>query len=176
MDVKKILLITLIALAVVASVTAVSAGLFDGLFGEEKKDNVIEIDHIKFNTTNVTEFKLINETEDDDKGYGKWYMDKNDTGYNVHILNFSKGFDEVDESYWTDVLNEFKKDNIDNVPSQTVNGVVVYTVSANSGDHVGEPRYLAYIENRNAHTIVEFCTPDANETAKMALSIKFDEK
>ena len=74
MNVKKILLISLIAVAVIVSVSAVSAGFFDGLFGEEQQDNVIEIENITFNTTNVTEFKLYNHTEDFGV-YWNWYID-----------------------------------------------------------------------------------------------------
>lgn len=169
MKVKKILLITLIAVAIIASVSAVSAGLFDGLFGEEQKDNVIEIDHISFNTTNVTKFKIYNQTEGYG-GYHKHYMDENHTGYNVHIYNSSKG----ENIAWKDALKEFKGDSYDNIPSETINGVVVYTTSANIGEHVGEPRYKAYVENRDAKTIVEFWSPDANETAKMISTLKFN--
>ena len=64
MNIKKILIISLIPLAVIVSVNAVSAGWFDGLFGEQQKDNVIEIDNITFNTTNVTKFELCNESMD----------------------------------------------------------------------------------------------------------------
>ena len=172
MKVKKILLITLIAVAIISSVSAVSAGLFDGLFGEEQKDNVVEVDHIKFNTTNVTKFKLENETKADG-AYYKWYLDENKTGYNVHIWNFSKAFKTNDNANWEEVLKEYKNDPIDNLPSQTINGIVVYTTTANVGDNVGQPRYLSYIENRDANTLVSLWSPDPNETAKMALSLKF---
>ena len=42
MNIKKILLISIIAVAIIASVSVVSAGLFDGWFGKEPQDNVIE--------------------------------------------------------------------------------------------------------------------------------------
>lgn len=168
MDIKKILLVALIAVAIVASVSAVSAGLFDGLFGEEQKDNVVEIDNITFNTTNVTEFKLENETNEDGMSY-KYYFDKNGTGYNVWIYDLN----EVDNSVWVEFVKLFKQDTYDNVPCETVNGVVVYTTSAAHGEHVGEPRYESYVENSDLNTIVRFATPDPNETAKMTLSLKF---
>ena len=156
MDVKRILLISLIAIAVIASVSSVSAGLFDGLFGEEQKDNVIEIDNITFNTTNVTKFELYNESD----GW-KWYMDENKSGYNIHIIDF----DEVDGLVTTPET--------ENAPSETVNGVVVYTKTANTGDHVGEPRYVAYVVNKDLNNEIVLWSPDPNETAKMALSLKF---
>lgn len=156
MDTKKVLLISLIALAVIASVNAVSAGWFDGLFGEQQKDNVIEIDNITFNTTNVTKFELYNESSG-----CKLYLDENKTGYNVHII-------DLDEYKGTALTPR-----TDNSPSQTINGIVVFTKSANAGDHVGEPRYVAYIENKDLNTLIDVWSPDPNETAKMALSLKF---
>ena len=59
------------------------------------------------------------------------------------------------------------------LPSQTVDGVVVYTDSAKLGSYVGEPRYAALIENQNINKDVKLWSPDPNETAKMALSLKF---
>lgn len=87
MDMRKILMISIIAVAVVASVSAVSAGFLDGLFGEESQDNVIEIGHITFNTTNVSKFKLGDRTEESG-AYWEWYTDENDTGYTLNYLNF----------------------------------------------------------------------------------------
>lgn len=156
MNMKKVLLASLIAVAVIASVSVVSAGLFDGLMGEQHKDAVVEIENITFNTTNVTKFKLHNETD----GY-KWYLDENDTGYNVHIFNL----DEYN-GIPTTPQNE-------NSPSETINGVVVYTTTANSGPHVGEPRYRAYVENHDLNKLIRVVSPDPNETAKMASTLKF---
>ena len=167
MNIKKVLLISLITLAIVASVGVVSAGFLDGLFGEQHTDNVIEIENITFNATNVTSFKLLNGTEISGV-HANGYVDENDTGYNVHIINCSgmegMSFADFVQSY----LTEF-----DNSPSQTINGAVIYTVSADSGDNVGEPRYLAYVKNKDLQTLVEISSPDANETAKMILSLKF---
>lgn len=168
MNFKKILLITLIVLAIVASVSAVSAGLFDGLFGGEQQDNVIEIENIKFNTTNVTSFKLLNET-DISGVHASGYVDEKDTGYNVHIFNCSN----IEGISFTDFVQSYLVE-FDNSPSQTINGSVIYTISADSGDHVGEPRYLAYVKNKDLQTLVEISSPDANETAKMVLSLKFE--
>ncbi|WP_296790495.1 hypothetical protein [uncultured Methanobrevibacter sp.] len=167
MNIKKVLLILIIGVAVIASASAVSAGFLDGLFGEEQHDNVIQIENITFNTTNVSSFKLWNGTDI----YGvhaNGYVDENDSGYNVHIINCSNiegiSFEEFIQSY----LTEF-----DNSPSQTINGAVIYTLSADSGEHVGEPRYVSYVKNKDLQTLVEISSPDANETAKMILSLKF---
>ena len=149
--------------------SCVSAGLFDGLFGEKQQDNVVEIDHIKFNTTNETKFKLYNETN----GTGwsaKHYIDENETGFNFWIYNCSG----LDKSAWQSNLKTYKAEKYDNVPSETVNGVVIYTTSAGQGKHVGEPRYDAVVENHDLQSIVKFSSPNPNETAKMVLSIKFN--
>lgn len=166
MEIKKILLISLIAVAILSSVSVVSAGFFDGLFGGAQ-DHVIEIENITFNTTNVTSFKLLNET-DISGVHASGYVDENDTGYNVHIINCSI----MDGSAFIDFVQNYLAD-FDNSPSQTINGAVIYTMSADSGDNVGEPRYVAYVKNKDLQTLVEISSPDANETAKMILSLKF---
>lgn len=164
MNLKRILSISLIII-VLASVSVVSAGLLNG-----EQDNVIEVDNVKFNTTNITKFTLY-DLDEDEGGYTAYYTDENRSGYKVVIDNFSagSGWDDFD---WGKAL-AFSKNHTKDAPSQTVNGVVVYTTSANMGEHVGEPRYESYIENRDLFTIVNVGSPDPNETAKMALSLKF---
>ena len=171
MDIKKILLVALIAVALVASISAVSAGLFDGLMGGEQQDNVVKVDNVKFNFTkesNVTKFKLENESEGDG-GYYKYYFDENGDGYNVWIWNASK----ADESQWNQFVDQWD-DPLDNDPCETIDGVVVYTRSAGHGKHVGEPRFMSYTINHDLKTIVQFSTPNPNETVKMKLSLKFE--
>ncbi|MBE6501273.1 MAG: hypothetical protein E7Z79_02400 [Methanobrevibacter thaueri] len=169
MDIKKVFLITLIVVAAIASISAAGAGFLDGLIGNEPQDNVIEIDNIKFNTTNVTKFEL-SENETDDYGYVSWFVDENDTGYNVHIFNYNS----LDNDLFKTSFVPTYKERYDNAPTQTVNGVVIYTTTANTGNHIGEPRYKAYVENYDLNKIVDFSSPDPNETAKMALSLKFE--
>jgi hypothetical protein len=169
MDMRKILMISIIAVAVVASVSAVSAGFLDGLFGEESQDNVIEIGHITFNTTNVSEFKLCNRTEESG-AYWEWYIDENDTGYNINILNCSI----LDDSKFNELLEDYEDEgDFDSMASQTINGTVVYTTSANAGDHIGDARYVAYVVDNDSKTFVDICSPDPNETAKIASTLKF---
>ena len=100
--------------------------------------------------------KLFNETNGD-----KWYVDENDSRYDLHIINFNE-FSGITTTPQTE-----------SSPSQTVNGVVIYTSSSNSGAHVGEPGYKAYIENHDLNTLIWVSSPDANETAKMASTLKF---
>lgn len=156
---KKIYLLGIALIMLLLSISVVSAGLFDGLFGEEQQDNVIEIENITFNTTNVTKFELYNESD----GY-KWYVDENKTGYNIQIIDFN-------EYYGMAMTPENE-----NAPSETVNGIVVYTKTANTGDHIGEPRYVSYVINKDLNKEITIWSPDPNETAKIALSLKFNEK
>ena len=162
---KKILLIVLVTLTIITSSSVVSAGLFDGFF--EQQDNVVEIDNISFNTTNVTKFVLLNKTEQTGVCVVS-YIDENDTGYTINIINASTTSDSLYNQLFTSYTEEF-----DNSPSQTVDGVILYTTSANTGDNVGKPRYTSYFQNKDAKNIVEISSPNPNETAKMVLSFKF---
>ena len=166
MNIKKLMLISLIAVAILFSVSVVSAGLLDGLFGGEQQDNVIELDELTFNTTNVTKFKLDNKT-DVTGGTITRYFDENDTGYTINIFNCS-----VDKSTFNDVFNQYKA-TFDDSPSETIDGIIVYTISADIGDNVGQPRYMSLVQNKDLNTFVQISSPDPNETAKMVLSLKF---
>ena len=167
MNMKRILLVFLIAVALIASVGAVSAGLFDGLFGQAQ-DNVIEIDHITFNTTNVTKFKLYNRTEAEGL-YSELYLDENNTGYNVQIYNLSAA-DENEYQEWVDwYLGDFE-----NMSSQDIDGVVVYNTTAGAGEHIGDARYAAYVENKDLQAVVTIFSPNPDDTVKMASTLKFN--
>lgn len=167
MNLKNKLLIALIIFVIIVSVNVVNADSSS----ESEENNVIEVDNIKFNTTNASKFNIYDQYENEG-GYWIWYMDENKTGYNVRIYNFSTG-SEWEEFDWGKA-EAFARNESDNAPSETVNGVAVYTISASIGDHVGEPRFVSYIENRDLATIIELISPDPNETAKMALSVKFN--
>lgn len=167
MNMKRILLVFLIAVAIIASLSAVSAGLFDGLFGQAQ-DNVIEIDHITFNTTNVTKFKLFNRTEEEGV-YCEWYIDENDTGYNVQIYNISA----ENETEYLEGLSLYLG-TFENLSSQNIDGVVVYNTTADAGEHIGDARYEAYVENRDLQTVINICTPNPDETVKIASTLKFN--
>lgn len=165
MNMKRALLIFLIAVAIVASISAVSAGLFDGLFSQSQ-DNVIELDNITFNMTNVTKFKLYNSSGE--KGmYARWFVDEDESEYDVQIYNYSA----LDESYYNQWVIEYFG-YFANMPSQDINGVVVYNISADSGKHIGDVRYVASLEMRDSKTVIAISTPDMNETVKMISTLK----
>ena len=168
MDIKKVLLISLIATAIVVSVSVVSAELFDESNGEQQKDNVIEIDEISFNTTNATDFVKVY-----DKSYYNGdvesYNSENGTGASfVSIVDFSKLNDDEMNSL-NQMLFEFRK-----MPSQTIDGIIVYTQSGTTGDKVGQPFYNTVIRNDDIQKLVILESDNPNETAKMALSLKFN--
>ena len=167
MNLKNRLIMSIIVVAIIMSIGIINAGLFDGSLGEETNDNVIEIENMAFNTTNVTKFKEFNKTEESGI-YICSYIDENDTGYTIIVFNGS----ELDKSEFSELSAVFKEE-FDTFPSETIDGVIVYTTSADSGDNVGQPRYVAYVQNKDLKTIVYISSPNPNETAKMVLSLKF---
>jgi hypothetical protein len=169
MNMKRILMIALICIAVVASVSSASAGWLDGFFGQDQEDNIVEIDSITFNTTNLTGFELNGETDDED-GYYRWFADENKTGYNVHIYNYSY----ADDVTWNSIAQSYKTFQIGNSSPQTVDGIEVYTLNSTYRNSAGEPGYVAYVQNDDLHVIVDFLSKDPAETAKMASTLKFE--
>lgn len=170
MNTKKILLITLIAVAILASVSAVSAGMFDGLFGGQQQDIVIEIDNITFNTTNATNFTNFEKYDNSSEGVyeSKCYrnMDDGKQGkYTVVITQF------YNKDFAQKAITKFKEQNKDS--KSVIDGREVYLTSAVVGDYVGEPRYSTYVYNADLNKIVSISTPDQNETVKMASTLKF---
>lgn len=162
---NKILLIILIIIAFVCLASVYSST------PQEKSDDIIIVDNLEFNTTadsNITQLLLNNYTEHDDGTSYRHYVDENFTGYNIHIWNVSA----FNDSEWNDFVTYVKKDLIDD-PSETINGITIYNSTAEQGEHVGEPRFDAFIINNNLKTIVEISTPNPNETVKIASSLKF---
>lgn len=161
MNVKKILLITLIAVAVVASFSAVSAGLLDTLTDEGSPSNVIEIENITFNTTNATVFKYIGV---DNEGWSD-YVSKDRTRL-FSIVNDSG----LNDSQYEFEIDELKGYLAANMTAQKVNGVDVYTFNELEND---TELYVAYVINDDLKSLVQFSSEDANETAYMASTLEF---
>lgn len=170
MDIKKLLIIALVAVAVLSSVATASAGLFDGFMTQGNGDNVVDIGPVTFNTTNVTVFKFNDTYHDEEFGANfSTYMDDGDACYTINILNGSV----LNDSQFQDMYDDYKSWLEDN-SSQTIDDVVVYTSSANVGEYKGETRYVASVLNEDLKIFVDISTPDANETAKIAKSLKFN--
>lgn len=162
LDKHKIIFSILIIIAVFACLTSAYCS-------NPQPDNIVKIDHIEFNTTaasNITQLEVYNHTVYDDGSYRSQYVDENFSGYNVWIWNLSTADD------WYNFTDHIRKQ-YEGDPYETVDGVVVYTTTASSGEHVGEPRFQSYIINQDLKTIVEFSTLSQDETVKMHLSLKF---
>ena len=170
MDIKKLLIIVLVAVAVLSSAATASAGLFDGFLMPGNGDNVVDIGPVTFNTTNVTVFKFNDTYHDEESGANfSVYTDDGDACYTVNIFNGSS----LNDSQFMDMYDDYESW-LESNSSQTIDDVVVYTTSANIGEHAGETRYATIVLNEDLKIIVDICTPDANETAKMAKSLKFN--
>lgn len=165
MNVKKILLISLIAVAIVASLSAVSAGLLDDLMGGgSSPGNVVEIENITFNTTNATKFQYVGTEELDG-----WIIYENELGDRCNIINDN----DLNDSQWEYEIKELKDYLAANSTVQKVNGVDVYTSLNNTGENNTQIMYSAFVIDEDYKTVVEFDSFDPNETAIMALSFKF---
>ncbi len=170
MNIKKILIISLIALAVIASVSAVSAGWFDGLFGEQQKDNVVELDDMTFNTTNATNFnKFVKPSEDENlkitiyNGTGNYILVSFDYSEYYKIDNSS------DELMMKGILDGMK-----DTPYQVVNGIVIYpSAPVYHNESNIRQMFTASVQDTESHKIIMLSSPDPNETSKMASTLKF---
>lgn len=128
----------------------------------EQVDNVIDAGILTFNTTNATNFTAdINET-----GYLELVNDNGTGKYTIYLMQY----DIMDNANLRHVQLH---NNIEGNPTKDVNGVVVYTSSSNMGQYAGEPRYMAYIMNKDTNTEFFVSTPDANETAKIISSANY---
>lgn len=161
MNIKRALLILLIVVAVISSVGAVSAGLFDGLLGQTQ-DNVVEIENITFNTTNATEWEYVG---DDGQGWVA-YMTKD----NISACAIMNGSDLSDSQYDFEV-NELKDIMATYYTVQKVNGIDVYTLNDVDGNDT--EFYYAFVINDDLKTAVQLNSITPNETAYMASTLEF---
>ena len=115
MDIKKVLLITLIAIAVVASVSAVSAGLFDGLFGGGATYNAIGnaeannggVSLGEYNSSTGMTFQAI----DQDENYYYGYYAKGNSSEATYVIVVNLNLSDIN---WT-------VENLDDEGSNKVN-------------------------------------------------------
>ena len=161
MDMKKISIMTIVA---VIAIVACSAA-----FAAQQQDNVIEIDNIEFNTTNVTKFIFFNNRDESENVIASYYIDEDDSGYTLCVLNCSEmnesEFDLTYSGWIEDERNESASTN-------ETNGFEIFSVKANNGNNIGDARYSAYKEFKDMKTAVYVSTPDANETAKIISTLK----
>ena len=161
MNIKRAFLILLIAMAVISSVGAVSAGLFDDLLGQTQ-DNIVEIDNYTFSTINETNLTY-------DGIYDEWkcYVDENES-YVVYILDLS----QENDSDWDDELKFYEEDVVSNITMQNVSGVEIFNDTIVDDDGNEEIWYGSFFIDNDHKTFVELLSTDLNETVKMASTIK----
>lgn len=165
MDMKKTLLIFLLAAAVIFSVGTASAGLFDDLLIGGEQDNTVEIENITFSITNDTEFEYVGM---DDSEEWNVYGDENLTEYQVFITNCS----QLNDSEWDFEVKEYE-DDIANITTLKVNGIDVSNETISDGNSTIEVWYGSFIIDNDHKTMVELYSTDPDETAKMASTFKF---
>ena len=163
MDVKKILMISLIAVAVVASFSAVSAGLLDSLNAEGSSDNVVEIENITFNTTNATKFEYL---EIDEDGWLVYVSE--DLEHYCAIVNDS----DMNDSQYAAEIKELKDELAANGTVQKINGVDVYSYNGDVENDT-EMFYSTFVIDDDLKFVVEFDSVNPDEAAKMASTFKF---
>ena len=133
---------------------------------EISRDNTIELDGISFNTANSTDF--IKTSEKNDSSYQmSYYTSENGTGSSyVNVLDFGAN---GDANLIDSILNAHK-----NFPTQTIDGITVYTESSSIGEDSNQEIFVSVVQNTELNKIVIFGSPDASETVKMASTLKFN--
>lgn len=162
MDMKQIFIITI---AVVIAIIACSAA-----YSAQQQDNVIEIDNMQFNASNVTKFIFFNNLDEDENVRASYYFDEDDSGYTLCILNCSEmnesDFDETYSGWLDEETNE-------STSTYKIDGIDIYSVTANQGNNVGDARFSAYKQFKDMKAALYVSTPDANETAKIISTFEF---
>lgn len=154
MDIKKI---KIIGIAAVIAIIALSVAY-------AAQDNVVELDNITFNTTNETNFVLLDEeVYGDGNQVWKAYGVDNKTDFTINIYNDSK----LNKSDYKWNAEDFKS-RYENLTTQTVDDIVVYENDTDDG-----LEYYIIIENEDLQTAVLIKTPSVDETVKVASTLEF---
>ena len=133
---------------------------------EISRDNTVELEGISFNTSNATDF--LKTSEKNDSSYQmSYYTSENGTGNSyVNVLDFGGN---GDATLIDSILNAHR-----NFPSQTIDGITVYTESSSTGEDSSQETFVSVVQNTELNKIVIFGSPDASETVKMASTLKFN--
>ncbi|WP_298524688.1 hypothetical protein [uncultured Methanobrevibacter sp.] len=154
MDIKKI---KIIGIATVIAIIALSAAY-------AAQDNVIEIENIKFNTTNITEFTFYSEDSyDNDTGIMTTYCGGENNESYITIYNESK----MNQSGYKTSIEEFMAE-FENLTTQTVDEIQIYENETEDG-----MMYYTVIDNDDLQTSVFIECKELNETVKIASTLEF---
>lgn len=58
-------------------------------------------------------------------------------------------------------------------PSSVIDNVLIYNSTANVGEYVGEPRFIAIIDNNDKNLQIQIVTPEVEDTVQIANSFQF---
>jgi len=152
----------IIILSIIVIILGVCLGYAYYMNNQEEEHQSYNLGIITLNTTNTTNFTCeLNET-----GILR-YVD--DSGkITINIISFDNATKSQSNTFKQN-LRDYK-----NQPSKDVDGIIVYTTTANIGEYVGETRYEAMIENHDLNVTIDICTPDINETVYIAKNTKFN--
>ena len=160
---KSMILILIVLIAVLACLASAILML------PERPDNVIQLGGTTFNTTYADDFEEIMVLSDESISDAVYCSDDGKGDYYVEVIDYS-GYEDYEN------ISGVNNNTASNIPHQTINGVEVYSGSRISGIPEGKQVYSAYVHNRDLDKIIMFASPDPGETAKMASSVKFNQK
>ncbi len=151
-----------LVLLVILIVISVICGYNYFTFNPEEEHQSYDLGIITLNTTNTSNLVC----EVNESGLLRYGDDSGK--FTVNIISY--------DNMTTSKANEYKNRiaYAKREPSRDVDGIVVYTTTANIGKYVGETRYDAMIENQDLNVVIDICTPDINETVYIAKNTKFN--
>lgn len=154
-DKRNIIIITLIIVII-----AISSLICYSIFTSEPV-KVVNVGVGTFNCSNDLNFTL-NETSGPLNEYTA------DNGrYTVKVFNLSQG------NYYYNYGISLANEEIKKYPSSVIDNVLIYNSTANVGEYIGEPRFIAIIDNYDENLQIQITTPEVEETVQIASSFKF---
>ncbi len=87
--------------------------------------------------------------------------------YTVKVFNLSQG------SYYYNYGLSLANKEINTYPSSVIDNVLIYNSTANVGEYVGEPRFIARIDNNDQNLQIQITTPDVDDTIQIAKTFQF---
>lgn len=154
-DKKNIIIIVLIII-IIAIIGVICYSMFT-----TEPVKVVDVGVGTFNCSNELNFTL-NKTD----GPFKEYIADNGR-YTVKVFNLSQG------SYYYNYGLSLANNEIKTYPSSVIDNVLIYNSTANVGEYVGEPRFIAIIDNNDKNLQIQIVTPEVKDTVQIANSFQF---
>ena len=151
---------TILIIALIILIIAVSGFIYYFMFMTEPV-KVVNVGVGTFNCSDELNFTL-NKTDGPLNEYTA------DNGrYTVKVFNLSQG------SYYYNYGLDLANEKINTYPSSVIDDVLVYNSTANIGQYVGEPRFIAIIDNNDKNLQIQIVTPNVDDTVQIAKSFQF---